>query len=179
MNICNKLTISRCVMVPFFAAALLKGGGSGIWNTAALIIFIVASLTDTLVGYLSRSRNLITDFGKLMDPLADKILVNSALVCFVYMQRLSPWVLIIILLREFIISGFRLIAAEKGVVIAANKWGKAKTVVQMICVIVMLLNIELLRPAERVLIWAMTVLTVVSLAVYLRDNREIMAGGTW
>ncbi len=179
MNICNKLTLSRCVMVPFFAAALLAGDGSGIWNTVALAIFVIASLTDTLDGYLARSRNMITDFGKFMDPLADKILVNSALVCFVYMQRLSPWVLIVILLREFIISGFRLIAAEKGIVIAANIWGKAKTVVQMVCVIVMLLNIGMLKPVETILIWAMTILTIVSLVVYLYDNREIMAGATW
>ena len=179
MNICNKLTISRCVMVPFFVAALLAGGGHGIWNTAALIIFIVASLTDALDGHLARSRNMITDFGKFMDPLADKMLVNAALVCFVYMQRLSPWVLIIILIREFVISGFRLIAAEKGKVIAANMWGKVKTTVQMICVVVMILNFTLLKPLEAILIWAMTILTVVSLVVYLRDNRDVMAGSTY
>ena len=179
MNICNKLTVSRCVMVPFFVAALLAGGGHGLWNIVALVLFIVASMTDTLDGHLARSRNMITDFGKFMDPLADKMLVNAALVCFVYMQRLSPWVLIIILIREFVISGFRLIAAEKGKVIAANMWGKVKTTVQMICVVVMILNIAQLKAVETILIWAMTILTVVSLVVYLRDNKDVMAGSTW
>ena len=178
MNLPNKLTVFRCVLVPFFVAFLLGSGGTGPARFAALAVFVIASLTDFLDGYIARSQNLVTDFGKFMDPLADKVLVNSALVCFVGMGRLSPWVLIVILTREFIISGFRLIAAEKGVVIAANMWGKVKTTVQMICVIVMTLNLPQLKLVEEILIWAMTLLTVVSLCVYLKENKALIAEGS-
>ena len=127
MNTPNKLTLLRVIMIPFFVVFMLADLGS--WSKwAALIVFVVASMTDWLDGYLARRDHLVTDFGKFMDPLADKLLVCSALICLTDMDRIPSWVVIIIISREFIISGFRLIASDNGVVIAANYWGKAKTV---------------------------------------------------
>ena len=139
MNLPNKLTILRIIMIPFFVVFLLCDFKIPGQNWIALTIFVVASLTDLLDGKIARKYNLVTNFGKFMDPLADKLLVCSALICFVAIDRLPVWVVLIIIWREFIISGFRLIAVDNGVVIAASMWGKVKTVVQMVMIILLLL----------------------------------------
>ena len=128
MNTPNKLTIARIVMIPFFVAFLMYDIAGSAGKCIALAVFIIASLTDTLDGYLARRDNLVTNFGKFMDPLADKLLVCSALICFTGLGELPAWITIIIIAREFIISGFRLVAADNGIVIAASYWGKFKTV---------------------------------------------------
>lgn len=175
MNTPNKLTLLRVLMIPFFVVFMLTDLGS--WSKwAALIVFVVASMTDWLDGYLARRDHLVTDFGKFMDPLADKLLVCSALICLIDMQRIPSWVVIIIIGREFIISGFRLIASDNGVVIAANYWGKAKTVCQMFMIIVLIADLGggvfLL---EQILIYASLLLTVISLVTYLWQNRKVLS----
>ena len=175
MNLPNKLTILRVIMIPFFVFFLLSGVGGSASKWIALVIFAAASITDTLDGYIARRDNLITDFGKFMDPLADKLLVCAAMICLIRTGELPAWVVIIIISREFIISGFRLIAADNGIVIAASMWGKAKTVTQMAMIIVILLNISALHGLEVILIAAATVLTVVSLADYIAKNRKVLS----
>ena len=140
MNTPNKLTIARMILVPFFVLIILTGWGGDANRYICLAIFVVASITDWFDGHLARKNNLVTNFGKFMDPLADKLLVCSALICMIELDRLPAWFVIIIIAREFIISGFRLIAAENGVVIAANYWGKFKTASQMIMIILLILN---------------------------------------
>ena len=137
MNTPNKLTVARMIMVPFLVIFLLTGWGGESNRYISLALFAAASITDWFDGHLARKYNLITNFGKFMDPLADKLLVCSAMICMIELNRLPAWVVIIIIAREFIISGFRLIAAENGVVIAANYWGKFKTVSQMIMIILL------------------------------------------
>ena len=175
MNTPNKLTLLRVILLPFFVVCLLAvDAGWGKW--AALAIFIVASLTDTLDGYLARRDNLVTNFGKFMDPLADKLLVCSAMICLVDMERIPSWIVIIIIGREFVISGFRLIASDNGVVIAANYWGKIKTVCQMIMIIVVIANLGgFFAIVEQILIYLSLILTVISLATYLWDNRKVLS----
>lgn len=175
MNTPNKLTLLRVILIPFFVVCMLAvNAGWGKW--AALAIFIIASLTDTLDGYLARRDNLVTNFGKFMDPLADKLLVCSAMICLVDMERIPSWVVIIIIGREFVISGFRLIASDNGVVIAANYWGKIKTVCQMIMIIVVIANLGgVYDVVEQVLIYLSLILTVISLATYLWDNRKVLS----
>ena len=179
MNLPNKLTIFRVILIPFFVFFLLAPYFEGYGNYIAVAIFIIASFTDFLDGYLARKHNLVTNFGKFMDPLADKLLVSSALICLVETGQLASWIVVIIIAREFIISGFRLIAADKGVVIAAGYWGKLKTVVQMVMIIVLLLNIPLdaFRIVEQVLIWASLALTVISLIDYLIKNKDVLKDG--
>ena len=135
MNLPNKLTMLRVILIPFFIFFLLTDicGSAGVW--IALGIFCVASFTDFLDGQIARRCNLVTNFGKFMDPLADKLLVCSALICYIDMKLLPSWFVIIIIAREFIISGFRLVASDNGVVIAASWWGKCKTVSQMVSII--------------------------------------------
>ena len=144
MNLPNKLTILRVIMIPFFVFFLLSGVGGSASKWIALVIFAAASITDTLDGYIARRDNLITDFGKFMDPLADKLLVCSALICFVELDKLPAWMVIIIIAREFIISGFRLVASDNGIVIAASWWGKSKTISQMIMIILLIADIPAL-----------------------------------
>ena len=181
MNLPNKLTIFRVVLIPFFLAALmLPVIPQGKWIAAA--IFVIASLTDLLDGKIARKYNLVTDFGKFMDPLADKLLVCSALIAFIELQRIPAWIVIIIIAREFIISGFRLVAAEQGIVIAAGLWGKIKTTVQMVMVIVLIVNLgedfpafsKIIHITEQVLIYASMILTLISLADYLIKNRNVI-----
>ena len=187
MNWPNRLTIFRVILiVPF--VALLLGGNAGwfgenelIPNVAALAIFIVASLTDLADGKIARKYNLITNFGKFMDPLADKLLVCSAMIALVEMGRIPSWVVIIIIAREFIISGFRLIASDNGVVIAASYWGKFKTTFQMVMVCLMLVNVPggiswlpWLNILTQVVMWIALVLTVVSLIDYLVKNKGVL-----
>ena len=173
MNLPNKLTCLRMVMIPFFVLFMYLDVPYA--RMIALAIFVAASLTDTADGYIARKYNLITDFGKFMDPLADKLLVCSAMICLVRTGELPAWIVIIIIAREFIISGFRLGAADNGIVIAASWWGKIKTVCQMAMIIVILLDIDALRPLELVLIAAATVLTIVSLADYITKNRKVLS----
>ncbi len=180
MNLPNKLTIFRVVLiVPF--VILLLGGNAG-WfgestfacDMVALAIFIIASLTDLLDGKIARKYNLVTNFGKFMDPLADKLLVCAALVALVEMGRIPSWVVIIIISREFIISGFRTIASDNGVVIAASYWGKFKTTFQMIMVCLMIANIPQIQLLTDIVMWIALALTVVSLVDYLVKNKDVM-----
>lgn len=177
MNLPNKITLFRVFLVPFFIVFMLCEG-IPYGNYIAGAIFIIASLTDTLDGYLARKNNLVTDFGKFMDPLADKLLVCSALICFVAIDSIPmpAWIVIIIIGREFIISGFRLIAADHDVVIAANIWGKLKTVVQMVMSVLLIFRIDIyaVEVIEQVLIYASLVLTVISLFTYIWANRNLV-----
>ncbi len=174
MNLPNKLTLLRVIMVPFFVAVLLSDcfGDASKW--VALAIFIAASLTDMLDGKIARKYNLVTNFGKFMDPLADKLLVCSAMICFVALNRLAAWIVIIIIGREFIISGFRLIAAEKGIVIAAGWWGKFKTAFQMFAVILLIADIDKLWLLTQILVYIALALTIISLVDYLVKNKDVM-----
>lgn len=177
MNLPNKLTCLRMVMVIPFVLFMLVGKAEGPAKVFALLFFIAASLTDTLDGYLARRDNLVTDFGKFMDPLADKILVVSALICLIELERIPAWIVIVIIAREFIISGFRLIASDNGVVIAASWWGKTKTVCQMILIILLIINFEtgFMHVLQVIVMYAALVLTVVSLVDYLYKNRGVLS----
>ena len=176
MNLPNKLTVLRVIMVPFFVFFMLTDVGGAANKWIALVLFIVASLTDMLDGKIARKYNLVTNFGKFMDPLADKLLVCSAMICLIEKGQLAAWIVIIIIAREFIISGFRLIAAEKGVVIAAGIWGKLKTVVQMVMVCFLIGNLggKVIFVIEQVLIYAALVLTIISLIDYLVSNINVL-----
>ena len=143
----------------------------------ANVIFIVASLTDLFDGKIARKYNLVTNFGKFMDPLADKLLVCSALICLIQLGQLPAWVVIIIISREFIISGFRLVAADNGIVIAASYWGKFKTTFQMIAVILMIFNIPVLATVTMIMLVIAVVLTVISLVDYVAKNIEVLTKG--
>lgn len=194
MNLPNKLTLSRVVMVPFFVGFLLLTPQYGWFKWIAFGIFVIASLTDLLDGKIARKYNLITNFGKFMDPLADKLLVCSALIGMTALsQKLIPaWITIIIIAREFIISGFRLIAAEKGNVIAASMWGKWKTTFQMIMLCIKMLVMDTYLPVYTassplmstlkkafvmigdVTMYIALILTVVSLIDYLLKNKDVL-----
>lgn len=177
MNLPNKLTVLRVCMVPVFVVFMLWNGLGAASKYVAAAIFILASMTDWLDGYLARKNNLVTDFGKFMDPIADKLLVCSALICLVEKGALAAWIVILIIGREFIISGFRLVASDKGVVIAASYWGKFKTVSQMLMVILLILDLGgAFNVAAQALIWIAVILTVVSLVDYLVKNRSVLAG---
>ena len=177
MNTPNKLTVARMIMVPFFVVFLLTGWGGEANRYISLLIFVAASITDWLDGYLARKNHLVTNFGKFMDPLADKLLVCSAMICMIEIGRLPAWFVIIIIGREFIISGFRLIAAENGIVIAANYWGKFKTVSQMIMIILLILHFDLsvFVILEQIFIWLSLALTVISLMTYIWQNRSVLS----
>ena len=178
MNLPNKLTILRVIMIPFFVAALLYDGGANQnMRYVAAALFIIASLTDMLDGKIARKYNLVTNFGKFMDPLADKLLVCSALICMIELRELPAWMVIIIISREFIISGFRLVAADNGIVIAASYWGKFKTTFQMIAVILMIFNIPALKTVTFIMLAAAVVLTIVSLVDYVAKNVEVLTKG--
>lgn len=177
MNLPNRLTILRTLMIPVFLFFLLTDYAGNCSKWIAVIVFILASLTDFLDGHIARKYNLVTNFGKFMDPLADKLLVSSAMIALVGMHRLSSIVAIIIIAREFIISGFRLIAAENGIVIAANYWGKFKTVSQMIMIILLILHFDLsvFVILEQIFIWLSLALTVISLMTYIWQNRSVLS----
>ncbi len=176
MNLPNKLTLFRVILIPFFVFFLLAPYFPGCGNYIAVAIFIVASLTDFLDGKIARKYNLVTNFGKFMDPLADKLLVCSALICLIALDRIPAWVVIIIIAREFIISGFRLVASDNGVVIAASYWGKFKTASQMIMVIVLVLNLpgQVFSVIGTVLIYLSLALTVISLIDYIAKNKDVL-----
>ena len=173
MNLPNKLTIFRVILVIPFVALMLNG-----YDLWAVAVFIIASLTDLLDGKIARKYNLITDFGKFMDPLADKLLVCAAMICLVEMGRLPAWMVIVIISREFIISGFRLVASDNGVVIAASYWGKFKTTFQMLMIIVLILNLGgVFDMIGLVLTWIALILTVVSLIDDLVKNKQVILEG--
>lgn len=187
MNLPNKLTLLRIILVPFFAAALLIGSIPHHY-LIALLIFAAASITDMLDGKIARKYNMVTDFGKFADPLADKILVISAFACFIELGIVGAPFIILVLFREFSVTSIRLIAAENGKVVAANMWGKAKTVSQMAAIIVVLINGYLaelsamgilslgeggegiMQIVNTVLLWISAVLTVISGVIYIKDN---------
>lgn len=173
MNLPNKLTMFRVILIPFFIIFMLVPI-TPFDKWIALAIFIIASLTDLLDGKIARKYNLVTNFGKFMDPLADKLLVCSALICLIELDRIPSWMVIIIIAREFVISGFRLIASDNGVVIAASYWGKFKTTFQMIAVCLMIADIEAISLVTDVVTWIAVILTVVSLIDYLVKNKDIM-----
>jgi CDP-diacylglycerol--glycerol-3-phosphate 3-phosphatidyltransferase len=175
MNTPNKLTIARMILVPFFVLFILTGWGGDANRYICLAIFVVASITDWFDGHLARKYNLITNFGKFMDPLADKLLVCSAMICMIEVDKLPAWVVIIIIGREFIISGFRLVASDNGIVIAASWWGKSKTISQMIMIILLIADIPALSVLNTVLIWVALILTVVSLIDYLVKNKNVLS----
>ena len=174
MNLPNKLTVVRMALVPFFVASLLLSGSNETLKWVALVLFVVASLTDFLDGYIARKYNLITNFGKFMDPLADKILTISGMICLIELGRIPSWIVVIIVAREFIISGFRLIATEHGIVIAANYWGKWKTTFQMIMIILMIMNLPALQMVTTIVMWVALVLTIVSLVTYITQNMDVV-----
>ena len=176
MNLPNKLTVGRIILVPFFVAALLANFPLN--NAVALIIFIAASLTDMFDGKIARKYNLVTNFGKFMDPLADKLLVCTALICLTSMNRLNVIVVLVIIAREFIISGFRLVASDNGIVIAASYWGKFKTVSQMALIIVLIMDLGgVWNVVGTVLTWVALLLTVVSLIDYIAKNKQVLTQG--
>lgn len=190
MNLPNKLTITRVILIPFFVIFLLCFSGTeyeSMMRLIADIIFIAASITDALDGHIARSRNLITNFGKFMDPLADKLLVDSAFICLMYLGQVPVYFVLIVVAREFIISGFRLIAAENGLVIAASYWGKFKTAFSMVMVIVMVLTIDnkyfvfntgvenkFFFYLGQILMWISLALTVISLIDYIVKNKDVL-----
>ncbi|MBQ6787159.1 MAG: CDP-diacylglycerol--glycerol-3-phosphate 3-phosphatidyltransferase [Lachnospiraceae bacterium] len=189
MNLPNKLTVFRVILIVPFVLLLLGGYAQWGWLSAilggaiaytdyiALVIFIIASLTDLLDGKIARKYNLVTNFGKFMDPLADKLLVCAALICLIEMGRIPSWIVIIIISREFIISGFRTVAADNNVVIAASYWGKFKTTFQMIMVCLMLVNIPALEIVTQIIMWIATALTIISLVDYVVKNKNVLLDG--
>ena len=176
MNLPNKLTVVRVIAVPFFIATYLMG-----YYPAALVIFICAALTDALDGKIARSRNLVTNFGKIMDPLADKILVYSALCLFIESDIIKAWMLIIILAREFVVAGMRTVAASEGRVLAAGMSGKIKTVLQMVAVILYLFGLSVpsigntVIMIANVIFWAALAMTIYSGAEYVWKNRDVFS----
>lgn len=173
MNLPNKLTMFRVILIPFFIVFLLVPI-TPYDKWIALAIFIIASLTDLLDGKIARKYNLVTNFGKFMDPLADKLLVCSALICLIELHKIPAWMVIIIIAREFIISGFRLVASDNGVVIAASYWGKFKTTFQMIAVCLLIADLPALNLLTQIAVWIAVILTVVSLADYVMKNKDVM-----
>ncbi|WP_251497849.1 CDP-diacylglycerol--glycerol-3-phosphate 3-phosphatidyltransferase [Otoolea muris] len=179
MNLPNKLTTLRVILIPFFVFFLLwQGGENRTFRIISLVIFIVASLTDLLDGKIARKYNLVTNFGKFMDPLADKLLVCSALICLIELNQLPAWMVIVIISREFIISGFRLVASDNGVVIAASYWGKFKTTFQMFAVILLILDMPALSVLTTLFVWAAFALTLISLVDYIAKNYKILTEGS-
>ena len=179
MNLPNKLTTLRVIMIPFFVFFLLwQNGENRTFRMIALALFIIASLTDLLDGKIARKYNLVTNFGKFMDPLADKLLVCSALICLIELNALPAWMVIVIISREFIISGFRLIASDNGVVIAASYWGKFKTTFQMVSVVLLILDIQALAFVTTICVWIALLLTIVSLVDYIYKNHKILTEGS-
>lgn len=173
MNLPNKLTVFRVILIPFFVLfLLLELTAYDKW--IALAIFIIASLTDFLDGHIARKYHLVTNFGKFMDPLADKLLVCSALICLIELNRIPAWIVIVIIAREFIISGFRLVASDNGVVIAASYWGKFKTTFQIVMICLMIADLSQLYLITQLVMWIALALTVISLVDYLVKNKSVM-----
>ena len=174
MNLPNKLTVLRILMVPIFVAFMITPLAEGAGKYVALALFCIASLTDMLDGKIARKYNLVTNFGKFMDPLADKLLVCSAMICLIPSGKLATWVVLIIIAREFIISGFRLVASDSGIVIAASYWGKFKTVSHMAMIILLILDLQnpIMQVVTNVVVWVGIALTIISLVDYVVKNKE-------
>ena len=178
MNLPNKITVFRVLMIPFFVFFMISDVFGGAGNWIALAIFCIASLTDYFDGYIARKRNIVTNFGKFLDPLADKLLVGAALICLVSVNQLSAWVVVVIISREFIISGFRLIASNNGTVIAASIWGKFKTVSQMTMIIILIADLGgIFDLIGLISIWVALILTIISLVDYIRKNKHVLTKG--
>lgn len=180
MNLPNKLTVLRVIMVPFFVVFMLIPSLGGAANKyIALALFCIASFTDFLDGHLARKHNLVTNFGKFMDPLADKLLVCSALICLSSLGKLATWIVLVIIAREFIISGFRLVASDNGIVIAASYWGKFKTVSHMAMIILLILDFQnpVYYVLTQIVVWVGLALTVISLADYVWKNKQVLTQG--
>lgn len=176
-NLPNQLTIARILLVPVWVVVFLADWiPNPLREYLAVAIFSIASITDLFDGKLARAMNVVSDFGKFMDPLADKLLVGSALICFVELQIVPSWAVVIIIAREFIISGFRLVAAGKGVVIAADIWGKVKTVVQMIAIIALMLPWDWpwFQIPCMIAFYASVVLSVISVVNYIVKNPDVL-----
>lgn len=180
MNLPNKLTILRVFLIFPFVLFMLTDIGGSTGKYIACVIFIIASFTDFLDGYIARKYKLVTNFGKFMDPLADKLLVCAALICLTSIQMLPAWIVIVIISREFVISGFRLIASDNGIVIAASYWGKFKTVSQMAMIILLIINFSfpIMNILETIAIYLSLILTVVSLVDYLVKNIHVLKEGS-
>lgn len=177
MNIANKLTVFRVVLVPFFVIFMLTDFTP--YNRwIAFAIFCIATITDKLDGTIARKYNMITDFGKFMDPIADKLLVSSALICLSSLGEMPAWIVIVIIAREFAISGIRLVAADNGVTIAATWWGKSKTISQMAMIIIMLMNLPALHILSQVVMYVSLILTIVSMIDYIVKNKAVLTNGT-
>ena len=175
MTTASKITLVRVFMIPILMFTLyMSGGDGGFWMWMSLLLFVIASLTDFIDGQIARKCNQVSDFGKFLDPLADKLLVCSAMIALIEMNRIPSWVVIIIIAREFIISGFRLIASDNGVVIAASYWGKFKTTFQMVMICLMIANFPQLQILTNIIMWIALILTVVSLIDYLVKNKDVM-----
>ena len=174
MNLPNKLTILRVCTIPFFLLFMEVDVFGAAYKYIAFALFVIASITDAMDGHIARKYNLVTNFGKFMDPLADKLLVCSSLICLT--DVIPSWIVVVIISRELIISGFRTIAADNGIVIAASYWGKVKTVFQMIMIIWLILDIPFFvcRVIGQVLIYASLVLTVISLVDYMIKNKSVL-----
>ncbi len=176
MNLPNQLTISRVILIiPFVICILIPDFGTT-GRYVATAIFIIASLTDFADGKISRKYNMVTNFGKFMDPLADKLLVCAAMICLVSLGNLAAWVVILIISREFIISGFRLIASDNGIVIAASYWGKFKTASQMAMIILLILNFDnsIYQIVTQVMVYIAVALTIISLIDYVVKNKDVL-----
>lgn len=177
MNLPNKITLGRILMIPLFLISYLSTFPHS--DYIAGIIFIIASSTDFVDGYIARKRNLVTNFGKFIDPLADKLLVSSALICFVERGLVASWIIVIIIAREFIISGFRLVASNGGIVISASPWGKFKTISQMVMCILLIFNFDLpiFKIFGQIFIYLSLILTIISLIDYIYKNRHVIGDG--
>ena len=167
MNLANKLTMMRIILVPIFLIFIALNWEYGVYVATA--VFIIAAITDKLDGYIARSRNEITTFGKFMDPLADKLLTVSALVSLVELKRLPTWVVMIIIAREFAVTGLRSLAATEGIVIAASWWGKLKTATQIVAIVAVLINL----PYYNILMWIAEIVTVISGVDYFYKNKDV------
>lgn len=179
MNLPNKLTVLRVLLVPVFVLFMVTPLAAGTGKYVALAIFCIASITDWFDGYLARKYNLVTNFGKFMDPLADKLLVCSAMICLIPSGKLAAWIVLIIIAREFIISGFRLVASDNGIVIAASYWGKFKTVSHMAMIILLILDFQnpIMALVTDVVVWVGLALTIISLIDYVAKNKQVLTEG--
>ena len=178
-NLPNRLTILRMAMIPLFLLFLYTDIAGKYSSIVAAAVFIAASLTDMLDGKIARKYNMVTNFGKFMDPLADKLLVCSALIALVDLNKVAGWIVIIIIAREFIISGFRLVASDNGVVIAASYWGKFKTTFQMLMIIFLILDIDIpyMNIVNTALVYIALALTIISLIDYIVKNYKVFIDG--
>jgi CDP-diacylglycerol--glycerol-3-phosphate 3-phosphatidyltransferase len=178
MNLPNKITLMRVVLIPFFIVFMMLSKPWAMW--AALAVFVIASLTDFVDGQMARRMNLVTDFGKFMDPLADKMLVAAAMILLVERGVIPAWIVVVIIAREFVISGFRMLAAEKGTVIAAGWWGKIKTAETMVMLVVVLFfeamgqREGVVLVVEQILIYLALILTIISMVDYLVKNKGVI-----